>query len=43
MEHFDTICAVLTEYLPDVVLPNEAELLGIYGRVLKHLFIIKTV
>ena len=28
-----TICAVLNEYLSDVILPNTAELLGLYGRV----------
>lgn len=33
MEHFVTICGVLNQYLSDSVLPNTAELLGIYGRV----------
>lgn len=33
MEQFETICQVLNEYLSDVILPNTAELLGIYGRV----------
>lgn len=33
MEHFMTICEVLKEYLSEVILPNSAELLGIYGRV----------
>lgn len=34
MEHFTTICAVLEEYLSDTILPNPAELLSIYGRVI---------
>lgn len=33
MEHFLTIYEVLKEYLSGMILPNTAELLGIYGRV----------
>lgn len=37
MEHFTSLCAVLMEYLGEGMLPNSAELLGIYGRVRKLL------
>ena len=38
MEHFETICEVLKDYLSDTILPNPVELLGIYGRVSSFLF-----
>lgn len=33
MEHFTSLYGVLHEYLGESMLPNTAELLGIYGRV----------
>lgn len=33
MEHFASLCGVLTEFLKDISLPNTVELMGLYGRV----------
>ncbi|KAJ3664643.1 hypothetical protein Zmor_000196 [Zophobas morio] len=33
MEHFTSLCAVLFEFLGDDILPNSAELMGMYGRM----------
>lgn len=33
MEHFVSLYGVLLQFLDDVFIPNEAELLGIYGKV----------
>lgn len=33
MEHFTSLCTVLFEFLGDEMLPNSAELMGMYGRV----------
>ncbi|KAJ1520655.1 hypothetical protein ONE63_003760 [Megalurothrips usitatus] len=38
MEHFTSLCAVLMEYLGESALPNSAELLGIYGRMVVNGF-----
>lgn len=38
MEHFTSLCAVLMEYLGEGALPNSAELLGIYGRMVVNGF-----
>lgn len=33
MEHFTSLCGVLFEYLGESLMPNSAELLGMYGRM----------
>ncbi|XP_017887252.1 histone-lysine N-methyltransferase SMYD3 isoform X2 [Ceratina calcarata] len=33
MEHFVCLCGVLFEFLGDTLMPNSAELIGIYGRI----------
>ncbi|RZC32557.1 histone-lysine N-methyltransferase SMYD3 [Asbolus verrucosus] len=33
MEHFTSLCGVLFDYLGDDILPNSAELMGMYGRI----------
>lgn len=38
LEHFTSLCGVLIEFLKDTVIPNSAELMGIYGRVSKITF-----
>lgn len=38
-EHFSTVCQVLKEYVGEE-LPNSAELLGIYGRVIRMIYYI---
>ncbi|XP_026276432.1 histone-lysine N-methyltransferase SMYD3 isoform X2 [Frankliniella occidentalis] len=38
MEHFTSLCAVLMEYIGESSLPNSAELLGIYGRMVVNGF-----
>lgn len=32
MEHFTSLCGVLLEFLGETLMPNTAELMGIYGR-----------
>lgn len=38
MEHFTSLCGVLFEFLGETVLPNSAELMGIYGRLCVNSF-----
>lgn len=38
MEHFESLAAVLNEYLGEQRIPNTAELLGIYGRMVVNTF-----
>ncbi|KAI5632024.1 MYND finger domain-containing protein [Phthorimaea operculella] len=38
MEHFTSLCGVLYEFLKDISLPNNVELMGIYGRMLINSF-----
>ncbi|EFN77865.1 SET and MYND domain-containing protein 3 [Harpegnathos saltator] len=33
MEHFISLCGVLLEFLGEALMPNTAELIGIYGRI----------
>ncbi|XP_032677020.1 histone-lysine N-methyltransferase SMYD3 isoform X2 [Odontomachus brunneus] len=33
MEHFTSLCGVLLEFLGETLMPNTAELIGIYGRI----------
>lgn len=33
MEHFTSLCGVLFEFLGETLMPNTAELMGIYGRI----------
>ncbi|XP_014487503.1 PREDICTED: histone-lysine N-methyltransferase ASHR1 isoform X2 [Dinoponera quadriceps] len=33
MEHFTSLCGVLLEFLGETLIPNTAELMGIYGRI----------
>lgn len=33
MEHFTSLCLVLSDFLRDISMPNVAELMGIYGRI----------
>lgn len=36
LEHFITLCEVLKDYMGEANIPNDLELLRIYGRVSKH-------
>ncbi|XP_015599197.1 histone-lysine N-methyltransferase SMYD3 isoform X2 [Cephus cinctus] len=38
MEHFTSLCGVLFEYLGKTLIPNSAELMGIYGRICVNSF-----
>lgn len=38
LEHFTTLCAVLSEFLGETLMPNFAELMGIYGRICTNCF-----
>ena len=38
MEHFVSLCGVISDYMPNIQLPNTAELLGIYGRICVNSF-----
>ncbi|XP_072765450.1 histone-lysine N-methyltransferase SMYD3 isoform X1 [Anoplolepis gracilipes] len=38
LEHFTTLCAVLCEFLGGEIMPNIAELMGIYGRMCTNCF-----
>lgn len=38
MEHFSSLCSVLLEFLGESLMPNSAELMGIYGRVCVNSF-----
>ncbi|XP_067215215.1 histone-lysine N-methyltransferase SMYD3 isoform X2 [Linepithema humile] len=38
LEHFTTLCAVLYEFLGETLIPNVAELMGIYGRICTNCF-----
>ncbi|XP_022919732.1 uncharacterized protein [Onthophagus taurus] len=38
LEHFTTLCAILFEFIQDTSLPNSAELIGIYGRMVINSF-----
>lgn len=38
MEHFSTLCAVIFEFLGGEIMPNTAELMGIYGRMCTNCF-----
>lgn len=40
MEHFTSLCGVLCEYLGNTMIPNTAELMGIYGRMCINSFTI---
>lgn len=38
MDHFASLCAVLMQFFGETVLPNSAELMGIYGRICVNSF-----
>ncbi|XP_059060322.1 histone-lysine N-methyltransferase SMYD3 isoform X2 [Achroia grisella] len=40
MEHFTSLCGVLFEFLKDLSLPNNVELMGLYGRMIINSFTI---
>ncbi|KAG7303908.1 hypothetical protein JYU34_010821 [Plutella xylostella] len=40
MEHFTSLCAVLTDFLKDISMPNAVEMMGIYGRMVINSFTI---
>jgi len=38
LEHFTTLCGVLFQFLDETLIPNIAELMGIYGRICTNSF-----
>ncbi|KAM3966835.1 SET and MYND domain containing, class 3 [Aphomia sociella] len=40
MEHFTSLCVILHEFLKDLSLPNNVELMGLYGRMVINSFTI---